>query len=111
MTRGSARLTFATLAALLVGAALAFTLTARSPRRADAATPPASPPAARRAIDERFDAACSGCHTRKDLARRIRDAADPEARAREFERFLASHGGTSDQEDRDIVRWLRGAGS
>jgi mono/diheme cytochrome c family protein len=90
------------IVALLVAASSTFAWLASRP----GATPErdSSPP-----IDgERvFAGACASCHAARELADRLRAAADVETAAREMETFLADHGEATGAEDRAIVAFLR----
>jgi mono/diheme cytochrome c family protein len=93
------------IVALLVAASSTFAwLASRSRATPERPERDSSPP-----IDgERvFAGACASCHAARELADRLRAAADVETAAREMETFLADHGEATGAEDRAIVAFLR----
>ena len=110
MDRLHVRLTTFGVAALLGIGALVFGWRAAArhtagPTAEEAAAPPTAPAAPMPAV-ELFDRHCGACHTADDLTRGLRAAGDPAVRRRELDRFLASHGSASADDDRAILDYL-----
>jgi hypothetical protein len=87
------------LGAVFVTAACVFAWLANRP------APRPAPPAASM-VAQLFESRCASCHSVEEMLRVLREAPDPQAKRRELETFLTSHGEATAEEDRAILDYL-----